>query len=52
MAEKLQIDPDSKLPIGSVIKNHKGEYGVIGFRRVVRVTKDEAEKIIAEAKAQ
>ena len=30
----LSLDPDSGLPIGSVVRNHYGEYAVIGHRKV------------------
>lgn len=51
-AISVQIDPTSGLPLGSVIKNHKGEYGVIGFNSVIRVSEKVAKEIMAEAEGQ
>jgi hypothetical protein len=44
---ELLRDPDSGLPLGSIVKNHRGEYGVIGHRKVLRVTKKEAEALMS-----
>lgn len=43
--QKLKLDPDSGLPLGSIIKNHKGELGIVGFRTVIRITEEEAEEL-------
>jgi hypothetical protein len=42
----LQIDPDSRLPLGTIIKNRRGEYGLIDFRRVIKISKEEAEQLM------
>jgi hypothetical protein len=44
--KKLEIDPDSGMPVGSIIKNYYGEYGMIAYRKVVRLTKEQAEELI------
>jgi hypothetical protein len=45
-SREIIIDPDSKLPVGSIIENHKGEFGVIVCGGVVLITKQEAEKLL------
>jgi hypothetical protein len=50
--EKMIIDPDSKLPVGSIVKNHKGEYGMIGYRFLLRLPKEKAERLLAELQQQ
>ena len=44
---ELLRDPDSGLPLGSIVKNHRGQYAVIGYRKVLRVTKQEAEALMS-----
>lgn len=43
------LDPVSKLPIGSIIQNHKGEYGMVLYKRVIVITEELAKKLIAES---
>ncbi len=44
---KLLRDPDSGLPLGTIVQNQKGEYAAIGHRKVLRVTKEEAEALMS-----
>lgn len=44
-ARGLRIDPHSGLPIGSIIRNHKGEYGVVDYKSVIRITEEQANKL-------
>jgi hypothetical protein len=46
--EKMLIDPDSKLPVGSIVKNAKGEYGMIGYKFLLRLPREKAEKLLAD----
>jgi hypothetical protein len=50
--QKLEIDRDSGKPVGSIVKNWKGEYGMILQGKVKRLTKEEAEQLISEMKAR
>lgn len=40
------VDPDSGLPVGTIIQNAKGEYGVIGYRQVIRITKEKLDELL------
>lgn len=44
----VAIDPDSGLPIGSVIRNHKGEYGVVDYKGVHRITEKQRDELLRE----
>lgn len=44
----LEIDPVSGLPVGTIIQNHKGEFGVVGFECVIRISKEKAEQLRKE----
>jgi hypothetical protein len=50
--KKLEIDRDSGKPVGSIVKNCKGEYGMILQGAVRRLTKEQAEQLVAEMKAR
>lgn len=46
----LEVDPDSGLPIGTIVRNKKGDYGMIAHRRVIYIEPRAAESFIAEQK--
>lgn len=47
-ARGLRMDPDSGLPIGTIIRNVKGEYGVVGYREIIRVTDEQVAQLKRE----
>jgi hypothetical protein len=49
--KKLVIDPDSGLPVGSIVANARGQYGVIEYRKVRYLTKEEADELLKYARS-
>jgi hypothetical protein len=48
--EKIDAKEFDQLPVGSIIRNHKGEYGMkMQDGSVLRMSKEEAQKFIKEA---
>ena len=45
MIDKKEFD---QLPFGSIIRNHKGEYGMKTPDGILRISKKQAEKFIKE----
>jgi hypothetical protein len=45
------IDPDSKLPIGTIIRNSNGQYGIIDHKAVVLISEEKAEELLKQLKA-
>lgn len=48
-AKGLEIDPESGLPIGTIIRNHKGEYGVIDRNCVIRISEALAKEMQSQS---
>jgi hypothetical protein len=47
----VPVDPVSGLPIGSLIKNRNGDFGIVqDGGKVIRISKKQARKLLREAK--
>jgi hypothetical protein len=42
----LVIDPDSNLPVGTIVRNSEGRYGVIEYKGVVLITEETARELL------
>jgi hypothetical protein len=42
----LVIDPDSKLPIGTIIRNAKGQYAIVDYKAVVLISEEKAAELL------
>jgi hypothetical protein len=48
----MLVDPDSRLPLGSIIKDEKGEYAMIGYKKVCSLSKEHAEALLVKLRPE